>query len=456
MPPSDWIIEKLVPGGEGMARLADGRVGFAWGVVPGDKIRPEILEERSSFLRAKRHLLVEAGRDRVQAPCAVHGRCGGCDWMQLAPEQQRHAKLSLVREALLRTGGFTPATLPKLELERAGSDLGYRARVQLQVGPRGELGFFAARTHELVEISSCVVCDPRLQPLFTCLRETGTAAEWAQFERLELRVADAAPYLLVRAQPRLPRSRNRRAAAARAAKLEPLFARLASKLLAAGVTLVLAGSDRDSTLDQRWELADDLFLAAPAAAFTQVNWSVNRALIERVVQGASQRGLSRFLDLYCGAGNFSFPLARAGLSGVGVEVSRGAIQAAERNLAALRSRASALQSAQAPAWELRFVAGDVGPGLQELGDSRGFDLVLLDPPRSGAAAILPQIAERIGAGAGPSPRYLCMCSCDPVTLARDLKQLTTLGFLIEELRAFDMFPHTHHVELLAWLVAPAA
>jgi len=372
--------------------------------------------------------------------------------MQLAPAQQHQAKLGLVREALLRTGGFAPSEIPEVQLELAGDGLGYRARVQLQVGPAGELGFFAARTHDLVEISSCAVCDPRLEPLFDRLRRAAGAAEWRHFERLELRVADVAPTLLVRAQARQLGRRRSRASAQHAAELDGLVSRLASKLMDDGVTLVLAGSAQDTALDQRWRPSEGLFLAAPPAAFTQVNWAVNRQLIRHVVRGAAARRLTRFLDLYCGAGNFSFPLAAAGLSGLGVEVSRGAIQAAKRNLGSLRDAAAQAQSP--PSWDLRFIAGDVSLELKQLPQQESFDLVLLDPPRSGAAAVLVEVAKRMSGGAGP--RYLCMCSCDPVTLARDLRQLRALGFVVEELRAFDMFPHTHHVEVLVWLAAPGA
>ncbi|MEZ4373259.1 MAG: methyltransferase domain-containing protein [Polyangiaceae bacterium] len=423
---TDWKIEKLVPGGEGMSRLEGGGVGFARGVVPGDIIRVESLKRHAGFQRAEGWSLVSPGASRSEPPCPVQERCGGCDWMHLELGAQRVAKLGILREALVRTGGFQAATLPQIRLESAGSDTGYRRRAQLQVDPKGRVGFFSAGTHDLVEVERCMVCDPRLEEMLRELRTLASQGHFRGFSRLELRVADHAPERLVRATP--AKQRGKRGARPSAS--------LDARLAAAGISLVIAGSPDDSAMMQRWDLGNDVVLAAPAAAFTQVNAAVNRAMVSAVVSGAQARQITRFLDLYCGAGNFSFPLAASGFAGVGVEISAAAVSAAEANLLAETERLGR-------PLELRFIAGDAERVLREIADPR-FDLIVLDPPRAGAKESVPLVVAS-------DARWLCMCSCDPVTLARDLKSLVQAGFVIEEIAAYDMFPHTHHVEALVWL-----
>jgi 23S rRNA (uracil1939-C5)-methyltransferase len=167
--------------------------------------------------------------------------------------------------------------------------------------------------------------------------------------------------------------------------------------------------------------------------FTQVNWLVNQLLVQALLDGAGQRGARTFYDLYCGAGNFSLPLAAQGLSGIGIESSEPAIRAAQRSVVECALRG------------IRFVAGDVRDALAELPQSERFDLAVLDPPRAGAREILPELIRR-------APRHIAYCACDPVTLARDLRTLCDAGYALEQVTGFDMFPQTHHFETLAWLV----
>ncbi len=174
----------------------------------------------------------------------------------------------------------------------------------------------------------------------------------------------------------------------------------------------------------------------PASAFTQVNWAVNLELVDAVVRGARERGCRRFLDLYAGAGNFSLPLLAAGIQGTAIEHTVEAIQSAERT-----ARARGLAGGT-------FLAGDVGLRLRRLAQARErFDLILLDPPRSGARDVLPWVIEL-------RPANIAICACDPVTLARDLKTLARAGWRLDDVVGFDMFPRTHHVEALAWMSLP--
>lgn len=169
--------------------------------------------------------------------------------------------------------------------------------------------------------------------------------------------------------------------------------------------------------------------AAPPGVFTQVNPAVNERIVADLVAGARERGAERFCDLYAGAGNFALPLARAGLSGVAVERAGAAVDAGRR-------------AAETQHLDVRFIAGDVARHVKKL-EAR-FDLVLLDPPRTGAREVIDGVLRL-------APRFVAYCACDPVTLARDLRALAKGGYELEHVTGYDMFPRTHHVEALAWM-----
>jgi tRNA/tmRNA/rRNA uracil-C5-methylase (TrmA/RlmC/RlmD family) len=189
---------------------------------------------------------------------------------------------------------------------------------------------------------------------------------------------------------------------------------------------------------QRYQLTLDTFMLSSPLGFVQVNWEVNQALIAHVLDGVAARGVATFLDAYAGSGNFTLPLLRRGLSGLAVESNASAV-------APLRE-AARRQGLD----DTGFVVADAAIHAGVLRrQARRFDLVLVDPPRAGLGAGLEPLAQLAGG-------WFVMCSCNPVTLARDLARLRALGFELEELRAFDMFPQTHHLETLAWLRAPTS
>jgi 23S rRNA (uracil1939-C5)-methyltransferase len=409
-----WTIDRVVPGGDGFVRLPDGRVGFAAGTAPGDRIRVIELDDRRSYVRAVRWELEQGGPGRTEPSCPYAGVCGGCDFMHLDRTTELEQKASMLREALGRTGGFRE--LPSIQVQAVGPELGYRQRLRLQVDGAGRLGLFERKSHELVAIERCQVSDEGINTLLGHLREVAARypTALAAVSTVELRVAAREPRALAHFNLKeggtLPQA------------------------LVAELSLYCAVSVRGGPqVEQRYPLPLGQTLIAPAEAFTQVNWAVNEALVDAVVDGARQRQARSFCDLYCGAGNFSLPLLAAGLSGVGVDRGVG-IAAARWALAE-----SGLSGGT-------FRAGPVERVLAELlGTGEHFDLVIADPPREGAARVLLDVAAL-------RPRYIALVSCDPVTFARDSKQLCRRGFRLDQVLAFDMFPRTHHFEVLGWLV----
>jgi 23S rRNA (uracil1939-C5)-methyltransferase len=414
---NEWEIERLVPGGAGFLRLDNGQGAFAPGALPGERIRVHAAADHRTYLEATRWSLLNASPERVQPACPVQARCGGCDLMTLSDSAQLTAKVGILREALTRTGRFQ--VLPEIRFLGSARTLGYRSRIRLHVSPDGRLGFFAARSRDLVEIPGCLVADPELDRALAELRVLFARhrSASARFVELELRVAPAGPRLSLAL---VPKERE----------LEGTAALLTA--LAESFHVSVAERATDPAHDQRFPLPGGVELRAPAHAFTQVNWPVNQSLVQAVLDGAERRSARTFCDLYCGAGNFSLPLLARGLSGVGIEASKVAIAAAKR-------AASAQQLDGA-----RFIQGDVQGALGKLPSAERFDLIVLDPPRTGAREILPALLLR-------EPPQIAYCACDPVTLARDLRTLCDEGYVLEELTGFDMFPQTHHFETLAWL-----
>ncbi len=414
---NEWQIEKLVPGGAGFLRLSNGQGAFARGALAGDRIRVEVAEDHKGYLQATRWHLLEASPDRVQPVCPVQGSCGGCDLMTLDYRAQLREKAGILRDALTRTGRFE--VLPELGFIAADQPLAYRSRIRLHIASGGRLGFFAAESRELVEIPGCPIAHPELEQALLTLRAIASQhrPQLAAFSELELRVAPGGPRLALRL---VPAKRPFDDATAMIAALSREFQ----------VTVGERSSAPED--DQRFPLPGGVELRVSGAAFTQVNWAVNQRLVQALLDGAEQRAVTTFCDLYCGAGNFSLPLFARGKIGVGIEGSKPAIAAAKR------------ASVEQGLTRARFIAGDVKEALANLPRTEAFELVVLDPPRSGAREVLPELIRR-------APRHIAYCACDPVTLARDLRTLCDSGYLLSAVSGFDMFPQTHHFETLAWL-----
>jgi 23S rRNA (uracil1939-C5)-methyltransferase len=333
--------------------------------------------------------------------------------MALARPAQPRAKAQILGDALRRVGKFRDLANDP-EVVAIGPDLRYRCRLRLHIDPQGQVGLFAKSSHTLVPIEDCPVSPPQTREVLKELRRVGPGL--SDYAEVELRVAPTEPHLLLRFDPRQPSADH------------PWLRDLASRW-----AISVTGDPRFSSPDQRWPLPGGTELHVPPNGFVQVNWPVNTDLVRSLVEGARRREVRSFCDLYCGSGNFSLPLLAAGIVGRGVDQAPDSIAAAERG-----ARAAGLPADG-------FSVADAARELDRLAGRReSIDLVLLDPPRSGARDVLAAL-RRLG------PRYVAVCSCDPATLARDLRTLVNGGYPITELAAFDMFPHTHHLETLAWL-----
>jgi len=411
----------LAAGGRAVARLADGRTVFLNRAFPGDLVRLRRGRVHRTFVEVDELELLEAGPPRQRPPCPDEERCGGCDWMGLSLADQRAHKAAILRQSLERVGGIAPERLPAELPVVAGAGLAYRRRVRLQLVGR-RLGFFAGDSRTLVDVQHCHVCAPELWAAVVELRAVLADEQQVPAELLrgivgvELRVLEGAarPALRLVLAKGVPVPRQ-------------LLRRLSS----------FAFVDDDPALAERFELCPGVYVLLPPGGFVQVNPEVNRHLLAEVLERARACGAKTALDVYSGIGNFALPLASMGIETLGLELSRQAVTYAER-------------AAGQQALSATFRAGPADSLLAALAQ-RGerFDLVVLDPPRAGAKGLAPLLAQ-------VCQRLLLMISCDPVTLARDARQLEEAGFCLERTTVFDMFPQTHHIESLTTFRRKAA
>ena len=421
-------IEKLVYGGDGLARH-EGATYFVPFVLAGETVRARPVESRKNFVRAETLEILQPSPERVAPPCPHFTVCGGCHYQHIGYERQLEAKRDILVETLARIGHVHWEGPVELH---ASPPFGYRNRAQWKVrplkSPRGavdpgdrslSIGYFQAGSNRLCAVDECAVLAPPLAAALDGLRAALAADELPSTIR-EIQ-AFAAPDGELIANVTLstfPDSPRRLAASLRAA-----VPALRSLLL-------------EETPGERMNLDGPGFLNYPVGgveyrvghmSFFQVNRFLIEAMTETLAAGAAGR---LALDLYAGVGLFSVPLAR--------KFER--VSAIEADPAAARDLEANISAAGVPA---QAVNADAAKFLADWNERP--DLVVLDPPRSGAP---PEILAALGR---LKPARIAYLSCDPSTLARDLGELLKSGFRIAEMHLFDVFPQTYHIETLVHL-----
>ncbi len=416
-------IDRMSHGPDAIARHG-GRVLFVAGAAPDDVVDVLVTDTRPRFDRARIERVCTPSPVRRTPECPWVGRCGGCQWQHLDYAAQLEAKHRSLCDHLQRIGGL--ATDAVRAPVPAPAEWRYRHRIKLRVdGER--LGFYRAESHELVEIDTCLIAaEPLARALAPARR--WLAAVQTTIRRLALVVSEDAPGIVLVANAEggfvaADDDTNRRLVAAEHAGW------------ARGVVMFGRGWRR-SWGDLTVEFAvDGVRVGTTGGEFTQVNLAANRLLVATVLDLAGVRPGEHVLDLYCGAGNLSVPLARRGARVLGIERARRAVADAEASAKRLRLDAC------------RFRCSPVAPVLEQLvAEGIRPDVVVLDPPRGGAADALDCIAAL-------APRRVVYVSCDPPTLARDLAALTRTGYRLAALQPVDLFPQTYHLEAVAALDA---
>mgnify|MGYP001304101860 CR=1 FL=1 len=405
-------VDNVAHGGWCVGRH-DQQVVFVRHALPGERVRALVTEETTRFLRADAVEILEASPDRVEAPCrfAGPGGCGGCDWQHASLEAQRRLKGQVVAEQLRRIAGIDRDVHVE-ELAGAPDGLGWRTRVRFAVDTDGTAGLRRHRSHELEPVDTCLIAHPEANRLGV------SELVWPGVTEVEAVVSGTTRDSAVIVTPR-------------GAKLpvlpEPKASSAVLRRFKGGRTQPVRGRRgiRENVGGREFRVS--------AGGFWQVHPAAARTLTEAVLAALEPKPGETALDLYCGAGLFAGALADAvGPEGrvLGVESSAEAVRDARHNL-------------RDTAWA-RIECADVATQLREWVDMR-VDIAVIDPPRAGAGRV---VAEQL---AELRNRRIAYVSCDPATLARDLKAFVEAGYELTELRAFDSFPMTHHVECLAVL-----
>jgi 23S rRNA (uracil1939-C5)-methyltransferase len=387
-------VEKLVYGGDGLARL-DGRVVFAPFVLPGERIRARAEQEKPGLVRARMLEVLEAAGNRVAAPCPVFSRCGGCHYQHAAYQYQLEAKRSILVEELRRLGKIeAPEEIGIVSAE----PLGYRNRVQLAI-EQSSIGYREARTHRLCPVDECPVASPKINRAIHALNRMAHNPRWPRFMRsLEIFTDDEQVQINV-------------------LETDRPVARRFFDWCGTEIEGMVEGA-----LDYRGEFR------VSSNSFFQVNRFLLDALVDAALGEASGDTAA---DLYAGVGLLSLPLARRFGSVVAVESGAGAVRDLQFN--AERKGLANLTAVQQTAEE----------HLAQM--TRAPELVVLDPPRAGLGkAVVKRLTEL-------KPPRVIIVACDPATLARDLAGLIAAGYAIERMALVDLFPQTYHLETVVGL-----
>lgn len=406
--------------GQGVAHH-NGKALFIDGALPDERVEVELTEEKRSFARGKAKRILTTSPDRVVPQCRHFTRCGGCQQQHVSPALQQRSKAAALSRLMTRETGQA-VTVDTLI---SGSPYGYRrrARLGLSYQPRQQtlqMGFRQAGSNELVSITECPILRPELEALITPLHGVLSALQAVKrLGHVELVLADNGPLLVLRhLDPLNPADRQ---------KLEQFSHQHQVALFLAPESDMLEQVNGEMPFYR----IQDLTLTFSPRDFIQVNAALNEKMVAQALAWLDLNADDRVLDLFCGMGNFTLPLGKCvekvtGVEGVAALAGKGAYNASLNSLNNVSFFQHNLEEdVTAQPWA-----------------AEGFNKVLLDPARAGAAGVMTHIIKL-------APTHVVYVSCNPTTLARDSQALLAAGYHLERVALLDMFPHTGHVESMA-------
>jgi 23S rRNA (uracil1939-C5)-methyltransferase len=435
------VIEKLVPGGLGLGRLEEGIVVLVRYVLPGEKVLVQETSRKKDYISARLKKILSPSPERIEPPCPVYGRCGGCDLQHAGPDTQLNLKKSILADSMLRaTGRFFSAPVFDIESPlKASEQFGYRQRIRLQVDGEGNYGFFRPESHILQPVSQCLLAKDQLNKVLQQLHLSDSfqklAIHCGAFELL-FNPAENDTVMLLHFQ-RKPRPADCALAADLVNNTSGLYT----------ILMQVEGYGMYDPLVQKFQVTapilshsisldtvpDELSISWEAGGFCQVNIGQNNSLVNLVLNMVTSGSHKKVLDLYCGNGNFSLAVAKLGSEILGIDAQNSAIRSAQRNAMLNKIHNCRFEKEQVPVAVNSLLA-----------EENVFETIILDPPRQGALEISSQLP---GLGA----EQIIYISCNPATLARDLAVLIPAGYQLSRLVPVDMFPQTHHLESVALL-----
>ena len=412
-------IESLAYGGAAVARH-EGRVLFVAGSVPMERARVRVVKDHGSWAEAELLEVLEAGPSRVEPPCPIVSSCGGCPWQHVDQPTQLESKHKAVVEAFRRIAGLDDVVVDPVR--PSPLPFGYRNRLSLRFDA-GRIGFYQARTNRLVPVPDCLLAEESVRSALPVV-EAFLATLQTRVMRVEIASRGLLPGVSVAVQS-AGRLRHADTMAAHA---------LVEDHRRTGVRgLVMQGRGWQRSWGdprRRFEVAPGVAVDFPGASFGQVNTLANLDLVQVVVDRCTEKVPARLVELYAGAGNFSFAVAARAGRVLAVDEDERAVEA---------GRAAARE---AGIRNLKFAAARAEQWLAE--PREAVDVLLVDPPRSG-------LASAASPAAGLGAARIVYVSCNPTTLARDVRVLHERGYRVRSVEPIDLFPQTFHVETVCTL-----
>lgn len=445
-------VDRLALGGRGLAHW-NGVVVFVDDALPGDRVVARVERTKPRYLEAVRERIVSPSPHRVDAPCA-HFRervCGGCRVQDLAYEQQLEAKTAQVRETLEHLGGLGAFEVSPV----VGSPDRFRYRNKMEFtfhpAPDGEpiLGLHLRGDYRRAfPLEECWLASELTSRIVRFTRDFARARRWRAYHPTQH--AGLARFLVVRHLPLSDEAMANLVAAegavegveewaAGVAALDPRVRSVVLNRNTGRANVALGEPGREQVLAGSRTIQERLLgfvFEASAGTFLQTNSRQAEVLYRAALDEAELTGTERVLDLYCGAGTLTLPLARGAREAVGVEIVGSAVREAEAN-----ARRNGVEN-------VNFLEGEAREWLQRWPHPWRPEVALVDPPRAG---LHPKVVRDLAA---LSPRRIVYVSCNPASLARDLADFAARGYRLERVRPFDLFPHTPHVECVARLTRP--
>ncbi|MEQ1974624.1 23S rRNA (uracil(1939)-C(5))-methyltransferase RlmD [Xenorhabdus sp. SGI240] len=408
--------------GQGIARH-QGKTIFIAGLLPGEQAQIQLTEEKRQFAKAKVVKRLSDSPQRVAPHCPHFKVCGGCQQQHVATELQVKTKASVLEHLIQRETGISISAEPIIR----SPEYGYRrrARLGLQYHAKQQtllMGFRQRQTNDLVNIKRCPVMRPELeqllQPLYQCLNSLYAVK---RLGHVELVLAESGPLVVLR-------------------HLDPLKQEDQETLrifsVQYNVAIYLLGDEKslEPLMEGQtapWYQVNGLKLVFSPQDFIQVNDAVNQQMVAQALAWLDLQSTDRVLDLFCGMGNFTLPIATKVQATVGVEGVAELVVSGQYN-----ARLNKLNNVD-------FFHENLESDIhQQPWAAQGFNKVLLDPARAGAAGVMAHIVKLV-------PEKVVYVSCNPTTLARDSKVLLEAGYHLVSVRMLDMFPHTGHLESMA-------
>ena len=437
----DLRIDRMSYGGRGVGRV-DGFVVFVSDAAPGDLLRARLVKVKKTFAEAEPVRIDESSPDRVAPRCPHFGPCGGCLWQHLDYAAQLRSKDAIVAESLRHLGGL--AEVPLRPIIPTDEPWYYRNKMEFSFQPSGRLGLHRrGRWDEIVDLYTCYLQSPRTAEILNdvrgFVRDAGLTCydprtHQGLLRHLVIREGRHTGDLLLAV---VTSTGDFAEAGALAALLVDRHPELTGFLWAVnpspGDAVEVHGLHLLHGRPYIHERLRDLTFRLGLQTFFQTNTLQAERMIDLVRDYAAAGPVDHVVDLYCGVGTFALALARTAAQVTGIEVSPASIEAAREN-AALNGVTNAA-----------FVAADARRFDRALATAPAPDVLVLDPPRAGAGAVVMRAVARSGA------RRVVYISCNPTTLAPDLRELLAHGYALRVVQPLDLFPQTYHIECVVAL-----